>query len=140
MGLVATVLTAYAAFVDFRTREIPDWVSIALAAWGVISIVLGIGGNSALGFCLGALLGFSATAVLFYLDVIGGGDVKIITALGGVFGPRPLVGILLFTSIFGGFLALIAKIRGKRDFAYGPAIFAAVFLSTVLGYAIHGQW
>ena len=70
---------------------------------------------------------FSASltsAAVFYLGGLGGADVKLVAALGAAVGPVSLLCVLFWTALAGGLLALAAKSRGKRDFAYVPAIAA----------------
>ena len=52
----------------------------------------------------------------------GGGDVKLVIALGAALGPLALLSALFWVALSGGLLALIAVIRGRRDLAYVPAI------------------
>lgn len=128
LWLIPLVLVAIAAWHDLRTREIPDWISLALGAWAVVVAVLTWSANGWLLLGLGAAIGFAITAPLFYLDGIGGGDVKLVTALGAVLGPWWLLVALFWVAIGGGVLALIAKARRQPDFAYGPAILAGVLI------------
>lgn len=128
------LILAIAVAHDLRTREIPDWVSLAVAALGLVGAAGGwlpLSGWQMLG---GAVLGFALTAPLFYLGGIGGADVKLLTALGLVSGPWGLLTILFWMALAGGVLALVAKLRKQNDFAYGPAIF--------LGFAAYavGLW
>lgn len=62
----------------------------------------------------------------------GGGDAKLIAAVGALLGPVGLLFALFWTAVAGGVLALIAMVRGQRDYAYGPAI--------ALGYLAYLVW
>jgi prepilin peptidase CpaA len=107
---------------DLRRREIPDVVPLALLALGVISRALHV---SPLGW-LSLVLGFGAGAaigvVMFWSGGFGGGDAKVLAALGAIVGPLDLWWIFVCIALAGGALALIAHARGKRDLAYGPAL------------------
>ena len=65
---------------------------------------------------------------------LGGGDIKLVAALGLWFGTEKLIEIVLYGSIFGGiaalFMLLIKKADRKSVFAYGPyfALTALYFL------------
>jgi Flp pilus assembly protein protease CpaA len=59
---------------------------------------------------------------LFQLGGLGGADVKLISALGAAFGLRNEITLLFYVAVAGAILALIAKFRGQREFAYAPAI------------------
>ena len=79
----------------------------------------------------GALLGLGLSASVFYLGGLGGGDVKLLAAIGAAVGPWALLSILAWMALAGGILALIAAARGKREFAYVPAIAVGVVVETV---------
>lgn len=115
--LVATIC-------DLRKREVPDWVSLALLLWGVVATSLEISNVSWVGLLLGTLIGFGLSAVLFYLGGLGGADVKLIAATGAVVGPIALLFVLFWMALAGGLLAIVAALRGHRDYAYVPAITA----------------
>ncbi|HUE69898.1 MAG TPA: A24 family peptidase [Pirellulaceae bacterium] len=122
--LVLLLLLLLAASIcDLRRREIPDWVPLAMLAWAAAAAAAGIGGATWLGAACGFAVGLALSAPLFYLGGIGGGDVKLIAALGAALGPWPLAACLLWIAIFGGILAGIASLRGQKDFAYAPAMF-----------------
>jgi Flp pilus assembly protein protease CpaA len=62
---------------------------------------------------------------------MGGGDAKLLVALGALLGPLAFVVFLLFVSIAGGLFAIVAKIRGEKELPYAPA-FALGWLGLVL--------
>jgi len=118
------VLLLIATACDFRTREIPNWIAIAIAvAAGVAATAGWLGINLTLviaGGALGLLVGYS----LFRFAHLGGGDAKLIAALGLLLGPIGLLIVLFGMAITGGALALIAIYRKQEDYAYVPAIAA----------------
>lgn len=124
VATVAFVLLVIATIFDLRTREIPDWISIAI---GIIATASSLTGwlELAIGWVLlGGLVGFAVGYALFRFAHFGGGDAKLIMAIGMLVGPVGLLIVLLGMAIFGGVLALVAMIRGQRDYAYVPAITA----------------
>jgi prepilin peptidase CpaA len=70
------------------------------------------------------LVGLTVGYLLFRFAELGGGDAKLIAALGLLVGPVGLLIVLFGMAIAGGVLSLVAMARGHRDFAYGPAITA----------------
>ncbi len=136
--LVPIGLVAIATLHDLASREIPDWISLLLLAWGIAAGTLSPTAGAAAGALVGGLIGFALTAPLFWLGGIGGGDVKLIAALGVCLGPGLLLAALFWTAVAGGVLALIAKLRGQKDFAYVPAILAGLVLAVLrLGVVEH---
>lgn len=126
------VLVGVAVVCDLRTREIPDWIPLAILAWGCLMVVAGLYETTWMAAVLGGLLGLGLSAVVFYLGGLGGGDVKLLAAIGAVVGPWALLSILAWMGAAGGLLAVAAIARGKRDFAYGPAI--------AIGLALEIAW
>jgi prepilin peptidase CpaA len=122
---------AVAAWHDVRTREIPNWISFCLGLWAIGAAAAGWHSVGWLGLFLGTALGFALSAPLFWLGGLGGGDVKLITALGAGLGPGLLLLALFWMALAGGVLALIAKFRGQADYAYVPAILAGLLLAVL---------
>ena len=126
---VPLLLLALAAAIDLRRREVPDWVPVALLAWALLLLLAGAGpggGRALAGLGLGAGVGLLA----FWSGGFGGGDAKLVAALGPVLGPSALAWTLAFGALAGGVLSLHARLRGQRELAYAPALAAglAVFL------------
>ena len=117
-------LLLIATWCDLRTREIPDWISVALVLVGITAAGFGWGGVRWWMVLSGLLLGFLIGLALFHFARFGGGDAKLIAGIGAILGPVGLLFSLFWMAVAGGVLALIAMIRGQRDYAYGPAIAA----------------
>ena len=139
LWLIPLLLVALATWHDLRTREVPDWISYVLAGWGVLAILLQGGPNTWFGLLAGALLGAALTLPFAYFGGLGGADVRLMIALGAVFGPGLLLLLGFLTAIFGGLLALVAHLRGQKDYAYCPAIFASLVSVFALSLVIHGR-
>jgi prepilin peptidase CpaA len=134
MNLWSLVLLApvvFALVCDLRTREIPDWIPLVIVAWACLATAAGLHEVTWIGLAAGALLGLGLAAAVFYLGGLGGGDVKLLSAIGAAVGPWVLLSIMAWMAVAGGVLALIAAARGRRDFAYGPAIAIGVLVETV---------
>ncbi len=115
-------LTAVAMAFDLRSREIPDAVPLALA--GVALAAAGTGTHPAgvQGMLLGAAIGLGVGVIAFGVGAFGGGDAKLIAALGACLGATVLVRVLLLAALAGGLLAALALVRRQREFAAAPAI------------------
>ncbi len=123
-----------AAFTDMRRRQIDNWLTggivlaaplwwwaSALSPWPDIALQLGV-----------ALAAFAVLAALFALKVMGGGDVKLLTALALWIEPMLFVQLLVIMALLGGVLTVVLGgwhiIRRQRDrlsIPYGIAISAA---------------
>ena len=130
--IVPVGLLLIATWCDLRTREIPDWISVALVLIGITAAGFGWAGVRWWMVLSGLLLGFLIGLALFHFAGFGGGDAKLIAGIGAILGPVGLLISLFWMAVAGGVLALIAMIRGQRDYAYGPAILAGY-----IGYLVY---
>ncbi|TAM56270.1 hypothetical protein EPN52_14225 [bacterium] len=103
---VAAVAVTVAVVTDVRSRRIPNWLTAGLTLAALV--LTAFAGIHSL---LVALATMSVTFVLgtlaFACGWLGGGDVKLIAALGAVLGWPDTAALLLYTAIGGGLLALI---------------------------------
>ncbi|MFM7378308.1 MAG: prepilin peptidase [Erythrobacter sp.] len=129
IGLAIALVIA--AFTDMRRRQIDNWLNalIALTApafWWASGLDLWPGVAIQLGVATAA---FFILAGLFAMKVMGGGDVKLLTALALWVPPYVFMQLLLIMSLAGGALTIVLAgwhiIRGERDkikIPYGIAI------------------
>ncbi|MDZ4307582.1 A24 family peptidase [Allopontixanthobacter sp.] len=123
-----------AAFTDIRRRQIDNWLNagIALGAplfwwssglslWPDVALHLGV-----------ALAAFAILAGLFALRMMGGGDVKLLTALALWVKPDWFLELLIIMALLGGALTVVMgawhvarRQRGRLAIPYGVAISAA---------------
>jgi prepilin peptidase CpaA len=106
LALVAVALLGFAAWRDLATRTIPDGVSLALAAIGLA--VRSFQGLEAVAASL--LTAFLLGAALFALHsrgLLGGGDVKLATALAVGLAPFDTWNLVVATALAGGLLGLL---------------------------------
>ena len=126
MLIVPLALLAAAAVCDLRTREIPDAISLALLGWAVVVTALGWSTVGWFALLCGGSLGLAIGCLLFALGGWGGGDVKLVAALGALLGPLGFLQAMFWIALAGGVLAVLTAVRGSRDYAYVPAIAAGV--------------
>lgn len=107
MDWVCLGLAASACVCDLRTRRIPQVLTLGGAA-------AGIGFHVATGGWTAGAIGVAgwAVAVLmfllpFALGGLGGGDVKLLGALGAWLGPTQAIWLGIYTGVAGGILAVI---------------------------------
>ena len=120
----ALLLLLIATMCDFRTREIPDWISITIAVVAIAASSVGWLGIGLPWVIAGGVVGLAIGYGLFQFAQLGGGDAKLIASLGLLLGPVGILIMLFGMAIFGGVLSLVAMCRGQRDYAYVPAITA----------------
>lgn len=110
---LATLVIVAAGF-DFRTRKIPNWLCAAGLLCGFacqIALFQWAGARDAV---LGAGLALLIYLPLFALRAVGGGDVKLMAAVGSLAGPKSWIAIFLITAIAGGVIALVMiAVKGR---------------------------
>lgn len=134
-GLACALAIAllYAAFSDIRARRIDNWLNagIALAAplfwWASDLSLIDIAWQLGL-----AAVVFAVLAVMFALRWMGGGDVKLLTALALWVSPANFLQLLVIMSLLGGLLTIVLGswhvMRRQKDrlaIPYGVAISSA---------------
>ena len=99
-------LMLVAAVSDWRTRRLPNWLNLLILLCGVgfsFDRLIPPHPPTALA---GAAVGFVLLFPAFALGALGGGDVKLLTAVGAWTGPVGVFVVLLFTTLFGAIVAL----------------------------------
>jgi prepilin peptidase CpaA len=135
-GLVGALAIALliAAFTDIRRRQIDNWLNVAVAAgaplfWWATGLSLWPGVAIQLAI---AVVTFFVLAGLFALRAMGGGDVKLLTAL-ALWMPGVLfLKLLVIMAIAGGVLTIVLSMwhitrrrKDKLKIPYGIAIAGA---------------
>jgi len=142
-GVIAEILVAalaamilVAAVWDVRKREIPNALNAAIALlaipyWWSSGLPLWPGVAIHLGVAAAVLVLF---AVAFAIGAMGGGDVKMVTAVALWLPPAGVIALLVIMSIAGGVLTAamlvrhkMAKAQHQLEIPYGVAIAAAGF-------------
>lgn len=112
--VLLTVLVIPAAVFDFRSRRVPNWLTLSALLLGIaLNVFLfqtpGLW-NSLEGLGLACLFYFP----LYFLRGMGGGDVKLMAAVGAIAGPANWLGIFVLTSLLGGAAALVLIVAKRR--------------------------
>jgi prepilin peptidase CpaA len=128
IGLMA--LLGIAALSDLRHRRIPNEIPASAALLWLVALALGAAGSPLAGLATG--LGLLAAGILAWrLGWLGGGDVKLIAALGLWAGPGQLPVLLLGIALAGGVLALVACFVARLA-AWPPITYAIAAASRFL--------
>ena len=116
----ALAIAIIAAICDLGWRRIPNWITIP-------ALILGLAWHIANGTwrqaALGALLGGIVYLPMWLVGGRGGGDVKLMAALGAWLGPAAWIQIFVLTALIGGIWALILVVAKRRAAATVKNIF-----------------
>jgi prepilin peptidase CpaA len=105
-GLAIALLTA--AFTDWRRRQIDNWLNAAIALGAPLFWLASGQSFTDIGYHLAvAAASFLVFAGLFALRAMGGGDVKLLTALALWIDPLWFLRLLVVMAIAGGVLTLV---------------------------------
>ena len=122
MYTLALLATCCAVVTDLRTRTIPNAIpGVLFLAAGVLTAL----GHHPLGWSqavLGLVVASCITLPLFRRGWFGGGDTKLMMALGLTLGLQPFLVFCAACAVAGGALALALRGRGEREMAYAPAM------------------
>jgi prepilin peptidase CpaA len=116
--LIFPLCMAVAAFSDLFTMTIPNRVSIILLGAFVLIIPFVGFSPAVIGMhFVGALLVFTVCFGLFAVNVMGGGDAKLLSAAALWFGfDQPLMQFAVYVSAIGGLMTmLIVAVRSRAD-------------------------
>lgn len=152
--------TGAGAAIDIRTRRVPNALTLALAASGLLVAGAGLGPIGPAAALAGCGIGLALMLPGYLIGGTGAGDVKLLAAAGTLLGPAATIWAFGFTLIAGGAFALLAAaVRGRlwltcwrtvdlirtgganagdiraaaenNRFAYAPAIAVGVLIASV---------
>lgn len=108
------LLVVVAAVFDLRERRIPNWLTSSGAVAGLVIHFVKSGWQGLKFAVLGLGLAFLIYLALFALRAAGGGDVKLMAAIGALSGASNWLVIFVFASVLGGVAAIVlALVKGR---------------------------
>lgn len=113
LALCASIL-ALAALRDLERRSIPNAVTGALLASGLLAQALLFGARAALAAAGAALVAGAVHALPWSFRLVGGGDVKLAAGAAAWAGLDRLLVFLLATALLGGVVSVAAAVHGLR--------------------------
>src|SRR5689334_5102219 len=91
---IASAVLFIIAYGDVRTRRIPNALSLAIAALGLVRIIVGDDIAAARYTLAAGVVTFTVGFLLYWRGVIGGGDAKLIAAVALLVGYQELPSFL----------------------------------------------
>ena len=112
IGTVAAGLIL-GAWCDWKERKIPNALTFSMIFFGFIFNFLNQGVSGSVHALLGLIAGILLLYPPFYMGGVGGGDVKLLGAIGSFVGPVLILKIFLATAVFGGIFSLMVMVQKK---------------------------
>jgi len=112
--MLATIPALAAGWTDFRSRRIPNRLTVPALAAGILLNTVALGWPGAKQALLGSGLGLGLLLPFVLLKSLGGGDWKLMGALGAFLGPARLIAVLVITVLAAGVMAVLLVIWKKR--------------------------
>jgi leader peptidase (prepilin peptidase)/N-methyltransferase len=133
--LVATLMIVFS--IDYRFQLIPDEVHVVIGILGLINLFMNL--NLWLTYLIGMVIGAGIfyglsllAVIIFKKEGMGFGDVKLMAALGFLFGIKNILVITLVSffigAIIGGLLLIINRKKADSYMPFGPFIVIATII------------
>ena len=113
LGL-AVILAAVAGWTDWRSRRIPNWLTVPGLLVGIAANAVAGGWGGLKTSLLGAGLGLLVLLPFVFIRSLGAGDWKLAGALGAFLGWRALADVLMGSVFVAGIMALGLVIYKRR--------------------------
>ena len=127
---VALLVAVIAASTDWRSRRIPNWLTVSGAVAGIAANTIYYHWPGLKAALLGMALGLALLLPFVVIRSLGAGDWKLAGSLGACLGPRPLADVLIAAILVAGVMALALVIytgRLKRTLLNIAHLVAALF-------------
>jgi prepilin peptidase CpaA len=112
--ILSAIFSLTAGAMDARWRRIPNWLTYPAVPIAILLHTLDGGWHGAKLSLLGAALGLGVLLPFVLIRSLGGGDWKLMGALGAFFGPTRLIYVLFYTLLINGLMALVLVIWKRR--------------------------
>lgn len=113
-NIILFLLIALSAYSDITKKKIPNFITLPVILWGLLTYTIfdGLAGLKFSGF--GFLVGLAVFLIPFILGGMGGGDVKLMAAIGALKGWRFVLYTTVFTGLAGGIIVTLILIKERK--------------------------
>lgn len=114
MNILLGISLGLASTLDLKYRRIPNWLTLAIAIIFITFNSVTLGFDGFIHSVTGLLAGIALLWIPFALGGMGGGDVKLLGAIGAGIGPVAVLHVFLWSAVFGAIFSIVESIRQKR--------------------------
>src|SRR5579863_9270735 len=106
--------TASAGWIDWRTRKIPNWLTVPGLIAGICMRTIILGWHGLLTSLEGATLALAILLPVVLVRGLGAGDWKLMGAVGAMLGPLALAVFLVVSAMVAGVMGVLTVIWTRR--------------------------
>lgn len=118
--IVVLAVVGVAVTIDIKTRRIPNWLTVPTFVAGLLYHII-TGGWSGLGFALGGFgVGFGILLILWLIGGGGGGDVKLMGAIGAWLGAPITIIIFIGSALFALICTVVVLAMNQKPATASP--------------------
>jgi prepilin peptidase CpaA len=137
--IYAIAVTLIAAWLDWRTRRIPNWLTLPALALGIGANALADGWPGVKASLEGAGLALLILLPFVLMRGLGAGDWKLMAAVGALLGPFLLLIALLASVFVSGLMAMVHLVRHGRVLTALRNLVALIRGAFAFGFRAHPQ-
>lgn len=112
--VVLILLIILSSFFDLTKKRIPNMITFPAIVLGFLMNFIKYGNNGVKYSGVGFLFGLAVLSIPFTFGVMGGGDVKLMAAIGAIKGWRFVLLTAIYSGLIGGIIIIIILIIQKK--------------------------
>ena len=105
------IIAVYSDYISYKVKNSIIWTGLC---FGAICQFLQNGLNGIFQWLLGSLLPICLLWILFRYRMLGAGDIKLFSVIGGLYGAHAVINIIILAFLAGGILSIIRLIQVKN--------------------------
>jgi prepilin peptidase CpaA len=114
MWIGAMLVGLTAGWIDWRTRRIPNWLTVSGALMGIAIHTFQSGTHGLNTALQGMILALISLLPMVLVRAMGAGDWKLMAALGAILGPVMMLFVLVGAIFVSGIMAMVMVVRAQR--------------------------
>lgn len=112
--VILFVLLILSAYFDVTKKKIPNFITLTVMLWSLLAYTILDGFKGFQFSTTGILVGLGIFIIPFIIGGMGGGDVKLMGAIGAIMGWRFALLTAIYAGLVGGVIVIIIIIRQKK--------------------------